>query len=93
MIDASVPLNGLAFGYGRHPAIKSITGSIATGSWTALIGANGSGKSMLLKGISGILRPMAGSYTGGVGVRIAYLPQTSELDRSFPACAGYGAKC
>ncbi|MFT8212360.1 MAG: zinc ABC transporter ATP-binding protein AztA [Symbiopectobacterium sp.] len=86
MIDASVHLNGLAFGYGRHPVIKKITGSIAAGTLTALIGANGSGKSTLLKGIAGILRPMAGSYTRALGARIAYLPQTTELDRSFPAC-------
>ncbi|MCW2481210.1 zinc ABC transporter ATP-binding protein AztA [Candidatus Symbiopectobacterium sp. NZEC135] len=88
MIDASLQLNGLAFGYGRHPAIKSITGTIAAGSLTALIGANGSGKSTLLKGIAGILRPMAGTHTKALGVRVAYLPQTSELDRSFPACVG-----
>lgn len=86
MIDASVHLNELAFGYGRHPVIKGISGSIVAGTLTSLIGANGSGKSTLLKGIAGILRPLAGSYTRALGTRIAYLPQTTELDRSFPAC-------
>lgn len=88
MIGASVQLNGVTFGYGRHPAIRNVTGTIAAGSLTALIGANGSGKSTLLKGIAGILRPMAGHHTRALGMRIAYLPQTAELDRSFPACVG-----
>lgn len=88
MIDASVQLNGVTFGYGRHPAIRNVTGTIAAGSLTAVIGANGSGKSTLLKGIAGILRPMTGNHTKALGMRIAYLPQTAELDRSFPACVG-----
>jgi len=38
-----------------------------------------------MKGIVGVLKPMAGSCTLAPGKRIAYLPQQSELDRSFPA--------
>jgi zinc/manganese transport system ATP-binding protein len=50
-----------------------------------VVGANGSGKSTLMKGIVGVLKPMAGAIAVAPGVRIAYLPQQSELDRSFPA--------
>ncbi len=52
---------------------------------TAVVGANGSGKSTLMKGIAGVLKPMAGRIERESNVRIAYLPQQSELDRSFPA--------
>ncbi|TIM65249.1 MAG: ATP-binding cassette domain-containing protein, partial [Mesorhizobium sp.] len=45
----------------------------------------GSGKSTLMKGIVGVLKPMAGTVVRAPGVRAAYLPQQSELDRSFPA--------
>ena len=38
-----------------------------------------------MKGIVGVLKPMAGSCRLADDVRIAYLPQQSELDRSFPA--------
>jgi zinc/manganese transport system ATP-binding protein len=55
------------------------------GSLTAIVGSNGSGKSTLMKGIVGILKPMAGSFTVAAGQKIAYLPQQSELDRAFPA--------
>jgi zinc/manganese transport system ATP-binding protein len=38
-----------------------------------------------MKGIVGVLKPMAGSIVKAAAARIAYLPQQSELDRSFPA--------
>src|SRR4029079_15357066 len=45
----------------------------------------GSGKSTLMKGIVGVLKPMDGNIVNARNARIAYLPQQSELDRSFPA--------
>src|SRR5690606_26752551 len=51
----------------------------------AVVGGNGSGKSTLMKGIVGMLRPMGGACTVAKNTSIAYLPQQSELDRSFPA--------
>jgi branched-chain amino acid transport system ATP-binding protein len=41
--------------YGKAEAIKGITLEVAKGSITALIGANGAGKSTILKAISGLL--------------------------------------
>jgi zinc/manganese transport system ATP-binding protein len=38
-----------------------------------------------MKGIVGVLRPMSGEVLRSPGVRVAYLPQQGELDRSFPA--------
>ena len=84
MTDA-LTFKDLTLGYNSHPAVHHLTGSIKVGSLTAVVGANGSGKSTLMKGIVGVLKPMAGSCTLAPGKRIAYLPQQSELDRSFPA--------
>lgn len=39
----------------------------------AVVGANGSGKSTLMKGIVGVLRPMAGVCKVAPGTRLAYL--------------------
>src|SRR3954469_16397813 len=77
--------DNLTLGYSRHPAVHHLSGRVATGSLTAVVGANGSGKSTLMKGIVGVLKPMAGEVIRASGVRAAYLPQQSELDRSFPA--------
>ena len=59
---------------------------IIAGSLTAVVGPNGAGKSTLLKGVVGTLSPLAGSLSFGAveKTQIAYLPQQSEVDRSFP---------
>jgi len=85
MSDACLTFSNLTLGYGGHPAVHHLTGAVRKGSLTAVVGSNGSGKSTLMKGIVGILKPMTGACTTVSGTRIAYLPQQSELDRSFPA--------
>lgn len=85
MTQACLTFRDLTLGYNSHPAVHHLNGGVKKGSLTAVVGANGSGKSTLMKGIVGVLKPMAGAIVKTDGVRIAYLPQQSELDRSFPA--------
>jgi len=91
----SVQLNNLTVSYRQHPALHHISGRFTQGSLTAVIGPNGAGKSTLLKGIAGLL-PVQGGSKGPDGLPaaalqidalhqpMAYLPQHSELDHSFP---------
>jgi zinc/manganese transport system ATP-binding protein len=85
MSDAAITFRDLTLGYSSHAAVHHLSGTVRRGSLTAVVGQNGSGKSTLMKGIAGLLKPMAGSCTIAGGGRVAYLPQQSELDRSFPA--------
>ncbi len=85
MTESCLTFNDLTLGYNSHPAVHHLDGTVRKGSLTAVVGANGSGKSTLMKGIAGILKPMSGSFARDRNSRIAYLPQQSELDRSFPA--------
>ncbi|MEP9397412.1 zinc ABC transporter ATP-binding protein AztA [Mesorhizobium sp. KR2-14] len=85
MTDACLTFRDLTLGYSSHPAVHHLNGSFRVGSLTAVVGANGSGKSTLMKGIVGVLKPMSGLCVNARNARIAYLPQQSELDRSFPA--------
>jgi zinc/manganese transport system ATP-binding protein len=85
MNETSLIFRDLTLGYNSHPAVHHLSGTVRRGSLTAVVGSNGSGKSTLMKGIVGVLKPMAGSCTVASGQKIAYLPQQSELDRSFPA--------
>ncbi|MBZ9869036.1 metal ABC transporter ATP-binding protein [Mesorhizobium sp. CA15] len=85
MTNACLTFRDLTLGYSSHAAIHHLNGTVRKGSLTAVVGANGSGKSTLMKGIVGVLKPMEGAVVRMPGVRIAYLPQQSELDRSFPA--------
>lgn len=47
--------------YGNVPALNSVEFEVNTGEIVTLIGANGAGKSTILKTISGLIRPMHGS--------------------------------
>jgi zinc/manganese transport system ATP-binding protein len=83
---AQLKFHNVTLGYDRHPAVHHLTGEVAAGALVAVIGPNGAGKSTLFRGLAGILKPLAGSIDlGGLDIRdIAYLPQTVDIDRSFP---------
>ncbi|MBW7922881.1 MAG: metal ABC transporter ATP-binding protein [Rubellimicrobium sp.] len=83
--DICVRLDDLTLGYNNHPAVHHLGGSIACGESLAVVGPNGSGKSTLIRCIAGLLRPRGGTCQVKPGLRIAWLPQASGIDRSFPA--------
>lgn len=51
----------LAIGHGKRPLVHGINLTVMPGSVTVLIGPNGSGKTTILRTLSGHLRPLAGS--------------------------------
>jgi zinc/manganese transport system ATP-binding protein len=83
---AQLKFRDVTLGYDRHPAVHHLNGEVAPGALLAVIGPNGAGKSTLFRGIAGILKPLAGAISlGGLDIRdIAYLPQTVDIDRTFP---------
>jgi len=83
---AQLHFGNVTLGYDRHPAVHHLKGEVASGALMAVIGPNGAGKSTLLRGIAGILKPLSGAiHLGGLDARdIAYLPQSADIDRSFP---------
>jgi branched-chain amino acid transport system ATP-binding protein len=54
-------VSGLEIAYGRVEAIKGVDLDVAEGSIVALLGANGAGKTTMLRALSGLLRPRSGS--------------------------------
>jgi zinc/manganese transport system ATP-binding protein len=85
-MSAQLQFRDVTLGYDRHPAVHHLSGDIAAGALLAVVGPNGAGKSTLFRGLVGILKPLAGAISlGGIDARdIAYLPQSAEIDRSFP---------
>ena len=53
----------LHVGYGSIRALQGVSLEVNEGEVVALIGANGAGKSSLLRTISGVLRPTAGKIS------------------------------
>ena len=82
-----ISLENVTFGYDRRPAVHHLSGAILAGELLAVCGPNGGGKSTLLKGLAGLIRPLGGRVALRASVRdIAFLPQAVEIDRSFPIC-------
>lgn len=80
--------NRLQAGYQGRAVTPVVNGELATGSMTALIGANGTGKSTLLKTIAGLLPPISGSCELQIPRKaLGWLPQRSELETRFPLTA------
>ena len=78
----AIRFDNVTLGYDRHPAVHHLDGTIQHGAFLAVLGPNGGGKSTLLKGISGAIKPLDGTIH--LAHPAAYLPQSAEIDRSFP---------
>jgi len=72
-------LDGLACGYGESIIVRNINRSVLAGQRIGILGANGQGKSTLVKTIARQLPPLAGRITEGKGLQIGYFAQ-QELD-------------
>jgi ATP-binding cassette subfamily F protein 3 len=69
-----------AFGYGEDKVIlRKVSRSVLAGQRIGILGANGQGKSTLVKTIARTMPPLAGEVTEGKGLAIGYFAQ-QELD-------------
>ena len=71
--------DGLRCGYGQTEIVGGISRSVLAGQRIGILGANGQGKSTLVKTIAKALAPMSGVMTEGKGLSIGYFAQ-QELD-------------
>ena len=64
------------------PLFDSLSLTLDDGARAGLVGANGIGKTTLLRLLAGVAAPDRGAVAAGVGDRVGYLPQDVQL---FPA--------
>ncbi len=75
---AAVVFDRVSFAFDDHVVLQDISFSIPRGGLTIVLGASGSGKSVLLKLVLGLLRPDAGRIFVN-GQRIDTMPETDLL--------------
>jgi ATP-binding cassette subfamily F protein uup len=73
-------LKAVAKGYGSRSVLHEITLGVAAGERIGVVGANGDGKSTLLRLIAGVEQPDTGTLTRTGDVDVALLGQHDELD-------------
>lgn len=81
---SAIALHDLTLGYDRHPAVHHLSLALAPSSLVAVVGPNGAGKSTLIMALAGQLKPIGGWLSGLDHQRVAWLPQQTGIDRSFP---------
>ncbi len=62
-LGTALSCRGLDLSYGSLRVVRGFDFDVARGEMVALLGTNGAGKSTVLKGIGGLLRPTSGSVT------------------------------
>ena len=81
-----VEVSGATFGYGRRPVVRVDALALHAGRCLGVFGPNGAGKSTLVRGVTGLLKPMAGMVRAGgaAPVRFGYLPQQRAMELHWP---------
>ncbi len=72
---ALVHLRGMSKRFGSRELFRDVDLTLSHGDRIGLIGANGTGKTTLLRMLAGREAPSAGEVWSGPGVRVGYLPQ------------------
>ena len=103
MDDVLIEVHDAVFGYGGRAVVRSEELRLCRGECLGIFGPNGSGKTTLVRGITGLLSPMAGrvlhepgrgqvsrgvlSYGQPGSMRIGYLPQARNIELHWPMSA------
>ena len=88
-VNQLIQFNNVTLGYGRRTVLSDLNFSIRDGEFFAIIGANGSGKTTILRALLGILKPQQGliEFRDVKRLRFGYVPQRGILDEIFPLTA------
>ncbi len=84
-----IQFKNVTLGYGQRTILTGLNFSILDGEFFAIIGANGSGKTTILRALLGIIKPRQGAveFRDGQRLRFGYVPQRGILDEIFPLTA------
>ena len=81
-----------SFGYGTgknaQVIVSDATFSVSLGEFALLVGANGCGKSTIIRGLLGLVHSYGGTVDWHIPPgEIGYIPQESNIDHDIPATA------
>ncbi len=86
---ARIEISGLEKSFGKHPVLRGVDWSIASGTVVGLLGTNGSGKTTLIRCLLGMLKADSGQIridgedawdlSADIKARIGYVDQRSQF--------------
>ncbi len=75
-----IELQDLGKSFGEHEVLAGVTAGVEKGDRIGIIGANGTGKTTLLRILCGESQPDTGDAAFAAGVTVGYLEQSARLD-------------
>jgi len=82
--SALVELRGATFGYGKRAVVHVDELQLHRARCLGIFGPNGSGKTTLVRGLAGLIAPLAGQVIRSPELLMSYLPQHRALDLQWP---------
>ena len=79
----ALQVSHLTVQFGARKILDDLGFAVETGSTLAIIGPNGSGKTVLFKALIGSI-PAQGTVAWAAGTRIGYVPQKLDIERDLP---------
>jgi zinc transport system ATP-binding protein len=73
---------------GGRAVVDAVDLAVCAGEIVTLIGPNGSGKTTLVRAVLGLIAADAGTVWRAPGLRLSYVPQHLEIDRTLPLTVG-----
>ncbi|MCQ2226909.1 MAG: metal ABC transporter ATP-binding protein [Bacteroidales bacterium] len=82
--DALISLQHVCAGYEGRTIVSDVSIDIRNNDFVAFIGPNGGGKTTIIRVMLGLIKPDSGEVNRINGLKIGYLPQSNDIDLSFP---------
>ena len=79
-----IEIQNLNVVYGRKKVLENVTLTLSKNEIVTIVGPNGSGKTTLFKAIIGSIPIKSGSVVIKQNLKIGYVPQVLNIDRSLP---------
>jgi ABC-type Mn2+/Zn2+ transport system ATPase subunit len=85
-MSALLEFQNVTLAYGRKVVLHDLNFVVEAGEFFGIVGANGSGKTTILRALLGILRPKRGQIVAHLPgtLRFGYVPQRGFLDELYP---------
>jgi manganese/zinc/iron transport system ATP- binding protein len=83
-------VDDLTVAYGEKPVLWDVDMEVPSGVLMAIVGPNGAGKTTMIKAVTGLIRPVAGTVEifgrpyAEQRRMVGYVPQRSSVDWDFP---------
>ena len=84
-----VEADEVVVGFAGNKVLDGVSLAVREGEIVTLIGPNGAGKTTLVRVILGLQQPSRGSVFRAPGLRLGYMPQRLDLDRTLPLPVAY----